>query len=104
MARMSSRVRARSRQMKSSPPATLWTVLTCQGERLHRRGEGEAALEQNFIENVIGRAVLADVIDVQLELANCNERRRSWGTSAFQGLKLDSASLKTLKPRSGWAV
>ncbi len=54
----------RSRQMKSAPPATLWTALARQGQRLHRRGEREAALEQNFVEQIVRRAPLADVVHV----------------------------------------
>src|SRR5262245_37683517 len=38
--------------------------LTRQSMLFHWRGEGKATFEENFIEDVLSRAVVADVVDV----------------------------------------
>ena len=38
--------------------------LACEGELLYRSGEGEASFEEDFVEDVLSRAAVADMVDM----------------------------------------
>ena len=38
--------------------------LACEGELLYQCGEGEATFEEDFVEDILSRAAVADVVDV----------------------------------------
>ena len=38
--------------------------LACEGERPYRSGEGEATFEEDFVEDVLSRAAVADMVDM----------------------------------------
>ena len=63
--------------MKSAPPADRVDGLAGQRQRLDRRGEREAALEQDLVEQIVRGAALAHVVDVQLELLLAAPARRA---------------------------
>ena len=42
--------------------------LTCQSKLFYWCGEGEATFEEDFVEDVLSRAAVADVVNVEFEL------------------------------------